>query len=909
MGRYGPYLQRGEDRVSIPEDLAPDELTVERAEALLEAPSSDRVLGEDPETGLPVQVRAGRFGPYVQLGELVDGGPKPRTSSLFASMSAGHPDPRAGPGAAAGPPGGGHRPRHPRGDRGPQRQVRAVPEEGDRYPQPRHRGSDPARSPSTRPWPCSPSPKTRGGRNAKGPLREMGADPDTGLAMVVKDGRFGPYVTDGTTNASLRRGDDVEDLTVERAAELLAERRAAGPSTGRRRRRRRRPAKKAAAKKGSGQEGPGQEEGGGQKTRPRRRQRAQEAADHGRTRRGPVVRWVASGRGPPHRPRGDRRLRKVHPGPAAGRATGGRADLRAGGHTALGRRCGALLLDRIRAGWERGRGAADGRRPRPARGRGGHAGPRRRDLGGDRPVLGLDHGLPGLRAGPRPRGRWPSSSSGPPPVWRPTSTCSSTCRWRWGRPRARGSTGTASSAGGEFQQRVADGYQRSGRRRPPRRGWWSTAPARWTRWPPRCGRGSGSAGPGRWAMAAERKADRGERGRPACGSAVRGGGGPAPGGSPADGGRPPTGARLPAARAAGVGQAGRGPRLRGRALLCPDGGCGVCNTCRRALGRDPPRPGGGGATGAALDVDEARTIVRPGPTSPARSRPPGADGHRRPPGRAGGARLAQDGGGATAGDRVRAGGRRPSPQPGHHCQPVRADPVRPRLRRGGGAWLVGHGVEPTHARIGGQGLGGTPRPGPPVGQRPRLRGPPGPVAVGSFAGWTAPVPPPPPWRPSCWARPRRRWHRCGPSTQQELVTLAEQAEWPGARGSRAQAGGGGSQAGGAALAHRRPPVRAGHAGRVYRDRLMATTSAGGETDSRSGRRGRRAVRQVDAISEASVALDRNANESLLMDALMVELSGIGDRSLQFARSRVRRGAGSDSVPHPLGSSVGRATHS
>ena len=87
VGRYGPYLQRGEDRVSVPEDLAPDELTVERAEELLDAPSSDRVLGEDPETGLPVQVRAGRFGPYVQLGELVEGGPKPRTSSLFASMS------------------------------------------------------------------------------------------------------------------------------------------------------------------------------------------------------------------------------------------------------------------------------------------------------------------------------------------------------------------------------------------------------------------------------------------------------------------------------------------------------------------------------------------------------------------------------------------------------------------------------------------------------------------------------------------------------------------------------------------------------------------------------------------------------------------------------------------------------
>ena len=91
-------------------------------------------------------------------------------------------------------------------------------------------------------------PKTRGGRNAKGPLREMGADPDTGLPMVVKDGRFGPYVTDGTTNASLRRGDDVESLTVERAAELLAERRAAGPSTRKKAVKKKAPAKKAPAK-------------------------------------------------------------------------------------------------------------------------------------------------------------------------------------------------------------------------------------------------------------------------------------------------------------------------------------------------------------------------------------------------------------------------------------------------------------------------------------------------------------------------------------------------------------------------------------------------------------------------------------------------------------------------------------
>jgi DNA topoisomerase-1 len=91
-------------------------------------------------------------------------------------------------------------------------------------------------------------PKTRG-RTAKGPLREMGADPDTDLPMVVKDGRFGPYVTDGTTNASLRRGDDVESLTPERASELLAERRAAGPSTRAKKTPAKKTAKKSAAKK------------------------------------------------------------------------------------------------------------------------------------------------------------------------------------------------------------------------------------------------------------------------------------------------------------------------------------------------------------------------------------------------------------------------------------------------------------------------------------------------------------------------------------------------------------------------------------------------------------------------------------------------------------------------------------
>ena len=87
VGRYGPYLQRGEDRASIPEDLPPDELTVPRAEELLEAPSGDRTIGTDPGSGLPVLVRSGRFGPYIQLGEAVEGGERPRTASLFRSMT------------------------------------------------------------------------------------------------------------------------------------------------------------------------------------------------------------------------------------------------------------------------------------------------------------------------------------------------------------------------------------------------------------------------------------------------------------------------------------------------------------------------------------------------------------------------------------------------------------------------------------------------------------------------------------------------------------------------------------------------------------------------------------------------------------------------------------------------------
>ena len=172
VGRYGPYLQRGEDRASIPDDLAPDELTIERAEAILAAPSNDRVLGTHPESGLDVQVKAGRFGPYVQVGELTEGGEKPRTASLFASM-----DPATLTFEQALEllliPRGRDRPRDQRGRRRAQRALRALPQAGRRHAQPDQRGAV-AHGHS---------------RRGQGPLRAAQAAPGPGLGRAVARAR------------------------------------------------------------------------------------------------------------------------------------------------------------------------------------------------------------------------------------------------------------------------------------------------------------------------------------------------------------------------------------------------------------------------------------------------------------------------------------------------------------------------------------------------------------------------------------------------------------------------------------------------------------------------------------------------------------------------------------------------
>ncbi|MHB1853867.1 MAG: topoisomerase C-terminal repeat-containing protein, partial [Acidimicrobiales bacterium] len=230
VGRYGPYVQSGEERASIPEDMAPDELTVERAQELLAAPSGDRTIGIDPATGLAVVARAGRFGPYVQLGE-VDSNSKerPPTASLFKTMSLDTVTLDDAlrllslPRVVGTDPADGAEIEALNGRYGPYLKkgadTRSLANEEDLFSVTLEEALG-----------LFAQPKTRGRAAAAAPLKELGADPVSGKPMVVKSGRFGPYVTDGETNASLRKGDDPESLTDERAAELLADRRAAGPA-------------------------------------------------------------------------------------------------------------------------------------------------------------------------------------------------------------------------------------------------------------------------------------------------------------------------------------------------------------------------------------------------------------------------------------------------------------------------------------------------------------------------------------------------------------------------------------------------------------------------------------------------------------------------------------------------------
>jgi DNA topoisomerase I len=233
VGRYGPYLERDGQRANVPPDMAPDELTPEKAEELFSQPNGDRILGKDPASGHVLVAKAGRFGPYVT--EQLDSGTreKPRTASLLKSMALDTVTLNDALQLLSLPRMLG------------ELDGEQVTVQNGRYGPYVKRGSDSRSLESedrlftitlaeAKELLDQPKARGRGARAAAPPLRELGEDPGTGRQMVVKDGRFGPYVTDGETNASLRKGDEVASLTVQRASELLAERRAAAPSPRRR---------------------------------------------------------------------------------------------------------------------------------------------------------------------------------------------------------------------------------------------------------------------------------------------------------------------------------------------------------------------------------------------------------------------------------------------------------------------------------------------------------------------------------------------------------------------------------------------------------------------------------------------------------------------------------------------------
>ncbi|MER6911143.1 type I DNA topoisomerase [Streptomyces sp. NPDC000594] len=256
VGRYGPYVERGEkdteghQRADVPDDLAPDELTVAYAEELLAKPSGDFVLGTDPGSGHEIVAKDGRYGPYVTE-ILPEGTPKtgknavkPRTASLFKSMTLDTVTledalrlmslPRVVGADAEG--------------------VEITAQNG-RYGPYLKKGTDSRSLESEdqlftitleQALAIYAQPKQRGRAAAKPPLKELGTDPVSERPVVVKDGRFGPYVTDGETNATLRTADSVETITPERGYELLAEKRAKAPA---KKTAKKAPAKKAPAKK------------------------------------------------------------------------------------------------------------------------------------------------------------------------------------------------------------------------------------------------------------------------------------------------------------------------------------------------------------------------------------------------------------------------------------------------------------------------------------------------------------------------------------------------------------------------------------------------------------------------------------------------------------------------------------
>ena len=257
VGRYGAYVEAADGRrANLPEDLPPDGLTKEVAEELLSKPmDEEHELGVDEASGRTIVAKNGRYGPYVTelLPEDAPKSAKPRAASLFKSMSLDGIDLPTALQLLSLPRVVGYDPDG----------VEITAQNG-RYGPYLKKATD-SRSLTSEEQIFSitleeaeaiyAQPKTRGRAAAAAPLKEFGTDPVSGKPVVLKSGRFGPYVTDGETNATLRRDDDPETVTPERAFELLVEKRAKGPAPKRTTRKpavRKTPARKPAAKKPSG---------------------------------------------------------------------------------------------------------------------------------------------------------------------------------------------------------------------------------------------------------------------------------------------------------------------------------------------------------------------------------------------------------------------------------------------------------------------------------------------------------------------------------------------------------------------------------------------------------------------------------------------------------------------------------
>ena len=258
-GKYGPYVKRGDDTAGVPDNLAPDELTIDEALRLLSMPKSDEPIGE--WEGHPVFAKNGRYGPYVQWGtidEPPEGLAKPKMVSLFKTMALEHITMRDAldllslPRSIGTDPNDGVEILANNGRYGPYVQKDKDYRTIDNEERLLTITLDEAVQIFSQPK------QFRRGRSvaAKGPLREFGTDPVSERPVVAKDGQYGVYVTDGEVNASLGKGDRIEDMLPERAYELLAIRREVMAEKGITPKKKKGAAKKAAPKKAAAKKSP-----------------------------------------------------------------------------------------------------------------------------------------------------------------------------------------------------------------------------------------------------------------------------------------------------------------------------------------------------------------------------------------------------------------------------------------------------------------------------------------------------------------------------------------------------------------------------------------------------------------------------------------------------------------------------